>query len=74
MNLLKVKVIKEYENNILWPIKKFQKFFMAHQFLAKIFNNPAKTLRPPHAFLMYGPLPETITSCMVHMHSVLKIT
>ena len=56
MDLLKVKIWKE-QKNILWPIKKFQKYFMAHQYLANIFHDSSKN---PPAFpptsLMYGPL------------------
>ena len=44
MNLLKVKIRKEHEN-ILWPIKNFQKYFMAHQYMPKIFHDPWKN--PP---------------------------
>ena len=34
------------QETFLWPIKDFQKYFMAHQYLPKIFHSPTKTLRP----------------------------
>ena len=31
----------------MWPIKNFEKYFMAHQYMPKIFYEPHKTLLPP---------------------------
>ena len=42
--------------NFLWPIKKFQKYFMAHQYMLIIFHNPFKNPPTPFpTYLMYGP-------------------
>ena len=41
----------------MWPIKNFQKYFMAHQYMLKIFHDPQKNPPvPPPTYLMYGPL------------------
>ena len=38
----------------MWPIKSFEKYFMAHQYMPKIFHDPHKTpLPPPPLYLMY---------------------
>ena len=53
---LKNKITKIEQENILWPIKNFEKYFMVHQYLPKLFHDPHKN--PPAApptFLMYGP-------------------
>ena len=47
---LKNKITK-IEHNILWPIKNFEKYFMAHQYMPKMFHGPTKTLRPPSYIL-----------------------
>ena len=39
----------------MWPIKDFEKYFMAHQYLPKIFHDPHKNLPAPHP-TSYGPL------------------
>ena len=31
----------------MWPIKNFEKYFVAHQYMPKIFHDPHKTLQPP---------------------------
>ena len=42
--------------NILWPIKNFEKFFMAHQYMPKIFHGPHKNPPDPRpTYLMYSP-------------------
>ena len=45
----------------MWPIKNFEKYFMAHQFMPKIFHDPHKhsPVSPP-TYLMYGPLVKII--------------
>ena len=45
----------EHKKNISWHIKNFEKYFMAHQYMPKIFNGPHKnpTALPP-TNLMYG--------------------
>ena len=54
---LKNKIMKiEHNKNISSPIKNFEKYFMAHQYMPKIFhglhkNSPA----PPPTYLVYGP-------------------
>ena len=41
--------------NILRPIKYFQKYFMAHEYMPKIFHDPCKNpLALPPTYLMYG--------------------
>ena len=43
------------------PSKNFQKYFMAHQYMPKIFNDPHKN--PPAlspTYLMYGPLAQNL--------------
>ena len=50
---------KNYENraykNISWPIKNLEKYFMANQYMPKIFYGPHKNpLLPPPTYLMYG--------------------
>ena len=51
---LKNKIMKI---DISWPIKKFEKYFMVHQYMPKIFHGPHKNpLAPPPTYLMYGPL------------------
>ena len=54
---LKNKIIKiEHKKNISWPIKNFENYFMAHQYMPKIFHDPDKHLPvPPPTYLMYGP-------------------
>ena len=38
----------------MWPIKSFEKHFMAHQYMPKIFHDPHKTPSPPPPlYLMY---------------------
>ena len=41
----------------MWPIKNFWNYFMAHQYMSKIFHDPHK-IPPasPPTYLMYGPL------------------
>ena len=42
---------------MLWPIKNFEKHFMAHQYMPKFFHKPHKIpLAPPPTYLMYGAL------------------
>ena len=43
--------------NILWPIKNFEKYFMAHQYVPKIFHDPHKN----------PPAPVLHTECTVHL-------
>ena len=42
--------LKNYENrtqeNISWAIKNFEKYFMAHQYVPKIFHDPNKNPPP----------------------------
>ena len=39
-----------------WSIKNFGKYFMAHQYMPKIFHGPHKNPpAPPPTYLMYGP-------------------
>ena len=52
MNLLKVKIRKEHKKNILWPIKKPQKYLMVYQHLTKIFDDPGKNLSGPHSYVL----------------------
>ena len=41
----------------MWPIKNFEKYFMAHQYMPKIFHGPHKNSPAPSpTCLMYGPL------------------
>ena len=40
----------------MWPIKNFEKYFMAHQYVPKIFHDPSKTLHPINAGLIRGGL------------------
>ena len=48
---------KEHKKNILCPIKKFEKYFMACQYIPKIFHGPHKNPpAPAPTYLMYGPL------------------
>ena len=54
---LKNKITKiEHKKNILWSIKKFEKYFMAHQYTPKIFHDPHRNppVSPP-TYLIYGP-------------------
>ena len=47
---LKNKITKiEHKKNISWPIKNFEKYFMAHQYIPKIFHGPHKN--PPAPLL-----------------------
>ena len=51
------KIMKIEQENILWPIKNFEKYFMIHQYMPKIFQEPYKNPPPPSPkYLMYGPL------------------
>ena len=56
---LKNKITK-IEHKILWPIKSFEKYFMAHQYMPKIFHDPHKNPlpppTPPATYLTYGSL------------------
>ena len=47
-NLNKITKIKQ---NISWPIKNFEKYFMVHQYMPKIFHDPTKTIPPPSYIL-----------------------
>ena len=48
--------IMKIEQNISWPIKNFEKYFMAHQYMLKIFHGPHKNpLAPVPTYLMHGP-------------------
>ena len=42
--------LKNYENrtqeNISWPIKNFEKYFMAHQYMLKTFHDPLENPLP----------------------------
>ena len=51
---LKNKITKiEHKKNILWSIKKFEKYFMAHQYTPKIFHDSHKgPPAPPPTYLM----------------------
>ena len=51
---LKNKIMKiEHKKNISWPIKNFEKYFMAHQYMPKIFHDPHKNLPAlPPTYLM----------------------
>ena len=42
----------------MWPIKNFEKYFMAHQYTPKIFHHSHKNplLLPSPTYLMLGPL------------------
>ena len=43
--------------HILWSIKNFEKYFMTHEYMPKIFQDPHKNPPPPSpTYLMYGPL------------------
>ena len=45
--------------NILWPVKNFERYFMAHQYMPKLSHDPHKnSLAPSPTYLMYGPLIE----------------
>ena len=57
INLLNLRnKIMKIQENILWPIKSFEKYFMAHQYMPKIFHDPHKNpLALPPTYLMYGP-------------------
>ena len=48
--------MKIKQENILWPIKNFGKYFMAHQYMTKIFHELHKDppARPP-MYLMDDP-------------------
>ena len=49
--------MKIEQENISWPIKNFEKYFMAHQHMPKIFHGRHKNpLALPPTYLMYGPL------------------
>ena len=42
--------------NISWSIKSFEKYFMIHQYMPKIFHDPHKNPpAPPPTKLMYSP-------------------
>ena len=44
-------------------MKNFEKYFMAHQYMAKIFHGSHKNSPPPcPTYLLYGPLPTQIVS------------
>ena len=46
----------EHKKNISWPIKNFEKYFMARQYMRKIFHGPHKKLpAPAPTYLMYCP-------------------
>ena len=55
-NPLNVKNKITKREHILWSIKKFEKYFIAHQYMPKILHDPTKTLRPTPTYLMFGPL------------------
>ena len=58
----KKKIRKEKHKKLfLWPIKNFQKYFKAHQYMAKIFHGPRKN--PP-------PLP---SSYILHVRSLMNL-
>ena len=48
----------------MWPIKNFEKYLMAHQYMPKIFHGPHKNPPPPlpPTYLIYGPLYATFSS------------
>ena len=49
---LKNKITKhKKKENILWPIKNFEKYFMAPQYMPKIFHDPHKNLPSPSYIL-----------------------
>ena len=51
----------------MWPIKNFQKHFMDHQYIPKIFHDPCKNppvTSPTH--LMYGPLEDLPRIVLIH--------
>ena len=53
---LRNKLRKWNMKNISWPIKNFEKFFMAHQYMPKIFYGPHKNPPVPlPTYLMYCP-------------------
>ena len=54
---LKNKIIKiEHKKILRGPLKKFEKYFMVHQYMLRIFHGPHKIPpdRPP-TYLIYGP-------------------
>ena len=42
---------KKHIRKFLWPIKNFQKYFMTHQYLLKIFHAPCRNPPPPNPSL-----------------------
>ena len=55
MNLLKVKIRKEHQQIFCGPSNIFKNISWPIDICLRYFMNPAKTLRPPPAYLMYGP-------------------
>ena len=52
----------------MWPIKNFEKFFMAYLYMPKIFHDPHKILPPtppPPTYLMYIPKSHTVVTLLV---------
>ena len=56
--------------NILWPIKSFEKYFLAHQYMSKMFLDPHKNVRYLRTYLMYGTLEEKIKNLQERCESM----
>ena len=58
----------------MWLIKKFEKYFMAHQYMLNIFHNPRKNSPAPSpTYLMYGPLLEVWLKFYVKMDNAVQV-
>ena len=61
--------------NLSWPINIWLKYFMAHQYMPKIFDGPHKIpLDPPSTYLMYGRLFRFINLCMICLLILFRIS
>ena len=50
----------------MWPIKNFEKFFMAYLYMPKIFHDPHKNPPPPPpTYLMYVLKSQTVATLLV---------
>ena len=56
------------------PIKNIETYFMAHQYVPKIFHDPPqKPSDPPPTYLMYGPLgSETDTKLLLYHVTIIR--
>ena len=55
-------------------MKNFEKYFVAHQYMPKIFHDPYKNPPAPSpTYLMYGPLLEVLLKFYVKMNTAVQV-